>query len=307
MQWFFVALVAPFLWAIVNIADNYLVSRFSRKEEERSSGALVLFSSLIGILISFLIWAFKPDIFDVPILDKLLLTTTGILTVSWIILYLFSLELEETSAIVPWFLSVPVFGYILGYFFLGETLTGSQFLGSGIIFLGLILLSFNFGAEKKSARSKKHIFYMIFACLAIAISSVIFKYVTIEGNFWVSSFWEYFGIGTTGFLIFLFVPHYRESFLHMNRTAGKTIMAVNIMSEFMSVAGNLLTNFAFLLAPVSMVLLVGSFQPAIVLILTLFATKFFPNIVKEDTHKNVLVPKVIATIIMITGSVILFL
>ena len=50
MQWFFIALGAPFLWAIVNIADGYLVSKFSRKEEERSSGGLILFSSLIGIV-----------------------------------------------------------------------------------------------------------------------------------------------------------------------------------------------------------------------------------------------------------------
>lgn len=44
MQWFFIALVAPFLWALVNLADKYLVTRFSHKEEERSSGGLVLFS-----------------------------------------------------------------------------------------------------------------------------------------------------------------------------------------------------------------------------------------------------------------------
>jgi len=29
MQWFFIALVAPFLWALVNIADNYLVKKLS--------------------------------------------------------------------------------------------------------------------------------------------------------------------------------------------------------------------------------------------------------------------------------------
>ena len=56
-------------------------------------------------------------IFNIPIFDKLLLCVSGILTIVWIILYLFSLEIEETSAVVPWFLSVPVFGYILGYFF----------------------------------------------------------------------------------------------------------------------------------------------------------------------------------------------
>jgi glucokinase len=93
----------------------------------------------------------------------------------------------------------------------------------------------------------------------------------------------------------------------MNRTGGYTIFIVNTVSEFMSIIGNLLTNFALLLAPVAMVFLVGSFQPAIVLFLTLFSTKFFPNLVKENLTKNVLIPKIIAIVIMIVGSVILFL
>ena len=29
MNWFFIALVAPFLWAFVNIADSYIVAKYS--------------------------------------------------------------------------------------------------------------------------------------------------------------------------------------------------------------------------------------------------------------------------------------
>jgi hypothetical protein len=36
MTWFFIALVAPVVWAIVNVADKFLVSKFSQKEKERS-------------------------------------------------------------------------------------------------------------------------------------------------------------------------------------------------------------------------------------------------------------------------------
>jgi len=306
MQWFFIALAAPILWAFVNLADKYLVTRFSHKEEEHSSGGLVLFSSLIGIFIAFFIWIFIPDVFSISVLDKLLLFTCGILTIVWIVLYLFALEIEEISSVVPWFLSVPVFGYILGFFFLKETLTFSQFIGSGIIFLGLILISLDFSKEKKKFKHKP-VLYMLFACIAVAISGVIFKYVTVGNNFWVSSFWEYFGLGITGLLIFFFIPHYRKSFFHMNKTGGYTIFIVNTVSELMSIAGNLLTNFALLLAPVALVYLVSSFQPAIVLFLTLFSTKFFPNLVKENLEKRMLLPKIIAIAIMIVGSVILFL
>ena len=48
MKWFLIALAAPFLWAFVNIADSFLIAKFSEKEKERSSGGLVLFSSLVS-------------------------------------------------------------------------------------------------------------------------------------------------------------------------------------------------------------------------------------------------------------------
>src|SRR5689334_2846683 len=130
MNWFFIALGAPILWAIVNIADNYLVAKFSNKEKEHSSGGLVLFSSLIGLFIALAIFIFTSHIFNISIIDKLLLLLNGGLTITWIILYLYALEIEDISVVVPWMLTIPIFGYVLGYIFLGETLTLSQIIGS---------------------------------------------------------------------------------------------------------------------------------------------------------------------------------
>jgi len=93
----------------------------------------------------------------------------------------------------------------------------------------------------------------------------------------------------------------------MNRQGGRKIFTLNTISEVLTITGNLLTNYAILLAPVTMVYLVGSFQPAIVLFLTLFATKFFPKIIKEDLREHILLPKIIAIAIMILGGVILFI
>lgn len=306
MQWFFIALGAPFLWAFVNIADHYIIAKYSQRDKERSSAGLVIFSSLIGLFIAFTISLFVSGIFNIPFLDKALLLFAGALTVAWIILYLYALEIEEVSAVVPWFLMTPVFGYILGYIFLGETLTFHQVLGSIVIFLGLILLSINFTGQKRDLKGMV-ILYMIFACLLVAVSGVIFKFVTVENNFWISSFWEYLGLGITGFLIYLFIPKHRAEFMRMNNIGGRKIFFVNVISELMTIFGNLLTNYAILLAPVAMVFLVETFQPAIVLILTILGTKFFPHIIKENLSLRVLFPKIIAIILMVAGSAILFL
>lgn len=306
MNWFFIALAAPVLWAIVNVADKYLVAKFSQKEKKRSSGGLVLFSSLIGLIIAFFILVFTANIFNIPTLDKLLLIFTGVLTIIWIVLYLFTLETEDISSVVPWFLTVPIFGYVLGSVFLGETLTFPQIIGSLITLFGVFLISLDFSLEGKKFKWRP-VFYMLIASFLVALSGIIFKYVTIEGNFWVSSFWEYAGLGIGGLVIFLFIPKYRSQFMHMNRMGGRTIFIVNIVSELMAVSGNLLTSFALLLAPVTMVYLVGSFQPAFVLFLTIFCTSFFPHIAKENLDKYALFPKITAIGIMIIGSIILFM
>lgn len=304
MTWFIIALLATFLWAFANIIDEFLVKKYS--SSKHGSGGLVLFTCFIGIIMAIMIGVFTKGIFQIPIIDKLLLIITGGLTIGWIILYLYTLEIEDVSAVVPWFLTIPIFGYVLGYLFLGETLTLHQQIGSLIIILGVAVILIDFSPQKRKFKWEPAL-YMLIACFMVAISGVIFKFVTVEGYFWISSFWEYVGLGVLGIIMYFLIPKYRHEFHQMNRNGGRSIFMLNTMSEITSIGGNLLTNFALLLAPVTMVYLVGSFQPAIVLILTLISTRFFPHIMKENLSKHVLVPKIIAIIIMIIGSAFLFI
>lgn len=305
MPWFLIALGAPVLWAMVNIIDQYLIRKYTEKNNE-SVGALVLFSSLTGILFAFFIGLFVDGIFDISFFDKILLIFSGFLAVLWIILYLFAVKTEQVSAVAPWFLIVPVFTYILGYFFLGETLNLFQKIGSLIILSGVLLLSVDFSNQEKAKLKLKTIFYMVPACFLIASISIIFKYFTPIDNFWISSFWVYLGIGMTGFFIYIFIPSYRTAFREMVKKGGNKILILNLSSEALSNIGNTIMNFAFLLAPVVMVSLVGSFQPAILLFLTILCTKFFPKIANEDMSGRVLGPKIISILIIILGSLVLF-
>lgn len=304
MNWFLLALTASFLWALVNIFDQYLVTKYSMSK--RGSGGLVLFSSLVGIVVAVIISVFTPNLFTISFTDKILLIIVGGLSIAWIILYLFTLEIEGVSAVVPWFLTVPIFGYILGYFFLNETLTNQQLLGALIILIGVFLISIDFSEQKKKFKWLLA-FYMLSACFLISVSGVIFKYVTIGNNFWISSFWEYLGLGFFGLMMYIFIPKYRREFMTMNRQGGRKIFTLNTFSETLTIIGNLLSNYAILLAPVTMVYLVGSFQPAIVLLLAIISTKFFPHIVTENLHRHMILPKTVAIIIMITGSIVLFI
>ena len=226
MNWFFIALIATFLWGISNIADEFIVKKYSIGK--RGSGGLVLFTSFMGILMAILVGLFTKGLFDISLTDKLLLISTGGMTIGWIILYLYTLETEDVSSVVPWFLTIPIFGYILGFIFLGENLTLNQQAGSIVIVIGISLILIDFTEEKKKFKWRPAI-YMMIACFIVAMSGVIFKYVTIEGNFWISSFWEYVGLGFLGIVMYFIVPKYRHEFHLMNKSGGSKIFFFNII------------------------------------------------------------------------------
>ena len=75
----------------------------------------------------------------------------------------------------------------------------------------------------------------------------------------------------------------------------------------MSIAGNLLTNWALILAPVAMVYLVGTFQPFVVLCFSFICAKFFQKVVNESFSPRTVIPKIVAILIMLLGSLFLFI
>jgi len=304
---FWLVLLVPFLHSLVVIIDKFLVINYSKKEE--GSGGLIIFSSLVNIFVASGIIIFIPSVFNISFTDKIILILIGFLTAVWFILYLYAIEKEDGSIISAWFLSVPIFSYPMSYLLLGESLSANQILGSIVIILGLIFISINWTEEKIKIRSKKAIIFMTIACFIIAFSGVLFKYITIKdgGDFWVSSFWEYLGLGIAGIFMFLFIPKYKKEFIEMNKDGGAKIFSLNIFNESLTIIGNLIMNFVILIVPVTLVYMVGSFQPIILLFLAIILKRFLPKLINENLNKKELIIKFISIIVVILGSLILFI
>lgn len=55
--------------------------------------------------------------------------------------YLYALNIDEASFVTPFYQTVPIFAYFVGYFVLGETITLAQGLGSLVVIVGALALS----------------------------------------------------------------------------------------------------------------------------------------------------------------------
>ena len=298
MNWFFIALVAPLLYAISNHTDKYLISKYIH---DNKVGALIIFSALFGVFALPIILIINPLVLGVSLGQGIILMIIGVLVVLSILCYLYALQFDEATFVVPFYQMIPIFGFILAYFILGETLTKTQIIASLAILLGALILSFDI-EEKKIRFKKKVVLLMSVASFFYAMSDVLFKFVAIERGFWVSTFWTLVGKVLIGIIFLIFISSYRSEFFLLIKEAKGKILALNSMNETLTIVADMTVQYAILLAPVALVLMVNGFQPLFVFVIGLGLTLFFPHISQEKIQKKHLIQKIGAILIMLIGS-----
>jgi drug/metabolite transporter (DMT)-like permease len=287
MSWFLIALCAPFLLACANHNDKLLLSRYL---DDRAIGSIVVFSSLLSGVAIPVILLFQPEAREIGLAAGSALVMTGMSSVLATVLYLYALDLDEASFVTPLSQTAPVFAYVLGFFILDETITPAQGLGSLVIISGALLLSFELG--RRGIRFKRKVVaLMLGASVLSATNGVIFKLIALDEGFWASLFWGFVGQVTGGFALFCCVGSYRSDFLGLFKQQKFLGIGLIALSRTLFGVSEAITLYATLLAPVALVLVVGSFQPLFVLVLGILLTLFLPGLVKESLGRTKLLQK----------------
>ena len=304
MIWFFIALVGPFLYALTNYIDKILLEKYFK---HGGVGTILLFSSLLSVIALPFLFLMDPMVFSVGAKNILVLSVVGILNVGVLWCYLIALEKDEASVVIVFYQLVPVFGGILGYFFLGEILTSMQIIAMMIIIIGTTIIAFEIDSDNRFKLRKRAVLPMLAASLFWATGGVIFKSVALEENVWRSLFWEHLMLTVVGIIIFVFIRSYRTNFLFAIKNNSKAVLSLNGINELIYIGGNITVAYAYLLAPIGLVLLTESFQPIFVLFIGLFLTFFFPKVIVEKIQAKHIWQKILAICITGVGTYLLFI
>ena len=298
MSWFFIALCAPFLLACANHNDKFLLSRYLK---EKSIGSIVIFSSLLSGVAIPIVWSIQPDVHDVSLFQGSAVVATGMLSVFAVVCYLHALDLDEASFVTPFYQTVPIFAYFLGYFILGETITLAQGLASFVVIVGALALSFEF--SRRGMRFKRKVVaLMLTASLLSAINGVIFKLIAVDRGFWVALFWGFVGQVTAGLSFLVCIPSYRRDFLGVFKLRKVAVVGLIALSKTLFSVSEAVTLYATLLAPVALVLLVNSFQPLFVFTLGIVLTLFLPRVAEESLGRMKMLQKGVGIGLMVAGG-----
>jgi drug/metabolite transporter (DMT)-like permease len=296
MHWFFITLAGPFFYALTNHIDKVLLDKYFKAA---GVGTLMIFSSFLAILALPIFYLLDPSVLSVSYFSIGILCFVGCINVLILWLYFLALQEDEASIVVVFYQLVPVFGALLGYVVLHETLNKIELIAMSIIIFGTTLISFEIDSDNKFKLKTRTIYLMTTAAFLWALSSVIFKYVELEDNVVRSLFWEHVTLTCIGILIFIFIKKYRINFLTAVKENSRNILFINITNEILYMAGNYVFAYAYLLAPIGLILLMNSFQPIFVFAIGIILTLFFPSISSEKIKLQHVVQKLLA--ITITG------
>jgi drug/metabolite transporter (DMT)-like permease len=294
---------ASFLWGITNHIDKFMISGID--ESGSSVKTLLVFSTLVAGIILSPIWLiaskFSIGISNVSLLCVLLSSFVYILATYF---YFKALEKNDASIVVVMFQLIPVFSYILALIFFKENLALQQIIGSILIILSAVLISFDF--EERNNKSKwLALILMALSSLLYATYFFLFDIGIRNSSYNSCAFWLQIGFLIQGIILICF-KNYRSTFIETIKNNGKKYFSLNITNEAINLIANLLVNFTNVTIPLALANVLNGFQGAFVFILGVIGVKLLPKYFKENINKKIVVQKISCIIISIVGLIIMF-
>jgi uncharacterized membrane protein len=279
---------------MVLFIDKIVVSKWTKNPYQ----PLVVtgFFSLISALVVCLIKEIDISIYAVPCI------LLGMFYMGNFILYFKLMQRADVSRFTPFTVVSNIFILILATILLKENLRFLQYIGIVVITLGALLLSIE-GKEKLkwSPAIKLLLVYVVM----LSLTAIANKYLLGFVDFWTLFFYENIGV----FIVSLpIIFNNFKGLLETVKEHGKKVIGFILISETLAIVSLLLLLAAFSLGPVSLVNAFGSLRLIAIFIISLILSQLFPQILKEDySNKKVIIQKMLATILMVIGSFLIFI
>ena len=297
MLWLLITILAYFFLAISFFGDKFLLTGGIPNSK--------VYAFYVGILSIFVI-IFIPFGFFFPSLSQIYLSFfTGALFLLGLYLYYSLVKEFEVSRVAPAIGGiVPILTFLLLYIFSRGGIIFS--LRDIIIFLLLISGSVLIVIEKSKSIFGKSFIFSLGAAFYFALYFVLAKLVYTSLTFINGFIWIRFGSFLTA-LFFLIFREVRSQVFIKPKGDGFKTAGIFIGNQMIGSSGAILQNWAIALAPLVYVAFINALQGVQYIFLLIFTALFsikFPQILKEEISREILLQKVFA-ILLIGGGLVL--
>jgi uncharacterized membrane protein len=292
MEWFVFVLVAITLWSLKNIVDKVYLSKMNVRPSVLTFLMLIFNFGYVLLLTPF----FELNINIMEIWPAIILGIFGGLS---FMLYSKAISKDDLSRSFAISQISPIFVILLEVIFLSEMLGMNEYLGIVLLVLGAIALSIK---DLKTFEVSPAIGLAILMAIFYACYSALARFGAGTLNAWTLLFWSM--LTATLISSIALIKEKNRKNLKNFFTMGKKKIGIYLFSVSFSVVARFSYLSAMGLASASLVAGLAAIQPLIVLIFTVLASLFIPNILKESLDKKSLLFKFVGVVLIIVGTIL---
>jgi drug/metabolite transporter (DMT)-like permease len=295
-MWLYLAITAYLLFALSNIGDKLVVTKFKTEP--------IVYTFYVGFLgcVAIVLIPFGVHLLSVVLFCLAILAGVAFM-MSLFFMYK-ALSLGETSrAITIIGSSSPIFTFLLAALFLHEQLKFTELIAFAILVLAIILIVWQ---KEKPVRKKYHeslIFWAIMAGLALATNYTLTKYLFSANTFVNIFFWTRVG-GFVTAVVILLMPTARKliqaDWKRPKKKKGLLVLGIQIAGG----AGVVMQSYALSLASATIINALQAVQYAMVFILATILGYRDPHL-REHLSKRQIIQKVCALVLIAIGLYLL--
>lgn len=294
MSWFYLALLAPMLYAVVTLLDDNLLS-FVYKSPYLAAVSAGFYGAL-PLLSRFFIHAQ-----GLPAHLALLATAAGFLNLAYYFFYFKGLESDSPSIVVALFGLAPATIPFFAHFIVHERLASLEVAGFAIVLLASLALAAN---DLKRLKFSKALIPVLIAVVFMDMMALMTKYVYQRADFYPVYLYFSAGMGLGGMGFFFLKFGDNKKTVRQISGSIKKLLPVFIFTELTGVAAEFTLNLAVSRGPVSLVKVIEGIQPMFVLLITLGLYPFWPKYFSE-AREGKLIRKFVLMAIIVAGLLLI--
>jgi len=306
-MWLILSIIGYTILAVVAIMDKFLLS------SAKVQPVLYTFYSTIFVLPLLLLIPFGVNFLQTPF-DWAMALLSGVSFAFALWAMFLGFEKSEISHVGPLVgAATPLFVLLFSNLFLLEILTTRQLAASGLLIVGSLLVSF----EKSKQHSGWHwgMLWGVLAGLLFAASHVSAKYIYGHYDFFSGFVWTRLTTGLVGLVFLLHPIVFRSLFKNslLDKIKNKVLsvqtkkdnIILVIINKVLGSVAVVIIQYAAAIGSVSLVNALNGLEYAILIILVLILSKFWPKKFKEEYTVGEIILESLAILVIAGGLILL--
>ena len=305
MSWIIFVIIAVITTATVIFIDNYISDYYFKGRGAASQKYFFTYSYIIAGLISLLI--FGINFSTVSPLILIAFFSSGLIISFANIFYYRALEIDNSTNLGIFIQLAPILYLVLGWMFFGDSISPLQLVAFVVILLAPLLIILTARKRSRKVKIRAVLFTFLYVLIGVSGNLLFAKFNTADLNFGTELALVFLGKGIGNAIIMLSKPSWRRRFRSVAKSSRRKIFVPLSIDFVLNLIKDFTYRSALVLAP-SIALASAasdSAEPIVIFFMGLLLTLIWPQFGREKLDRKSVIVHLIATILVVTGIILI--